>query len=63
MLVDKTVSPPEPKVGGPVPTMPTFTGMDEATMDYLEQVFDNVTGEELPFEEVEKARAVDMGWV
>eukprot|EP00972_Heterocapsa_arctica_P093860 13844244-Heterocapsa_arctica.AAC.1 len=32
-------------------------------MDYLEQFFDKVTGEELPFEEVKKACAVEMGWV
>eukprot|EP00972_Heterocapsa_arctica_P114649 16443515-Heterocapsa_arctica.AAC.1 len=63
MLVDKTISPLELKVGGPVPTMPTFMGMDEATMDYLEQFFDNATGEELPYEEVKQARAVEMGWV
>eukprot|EP00972_Heterocapsa_arctica_P025834 3802148-Heterocapsa_arctica.AAC.1 len=43
--------------------MPTFTRMDEATMDYLEQFFDNATDEELPFEEVKKERAVEMGWV
>eukprot|EP00972_Heterocapsa_arctica_P034616 5096464-Heterocapsa_arctica.AAC.1 len=43
--------------------MPTFVGMDEATMDYLEQFFDNVTGEELPFKEVKTVRAVEMGWV
>eukprot|EP00972_Heterocapsa_arctica_P066542 9819322-Heterocapsa_arctica.AAC.1 len=63
MLVDKTISPLELKVGGPAPTMPTFAGMDEATMDYREQFLDNVTGEELPFEEVKKARAVEIGWV
>eukprot|EP00972_Heterocapsa_arctica_P109735 16157433-Heterocapsa_arctica.AAC.1 len=63
MLVDRTISPLELKVGGPAPTMPTFLGMDEATLYYLEQLFDNVTGEELPYEEVKKARAVEMGWV
>eukprot|EP00972_Heterocapsa_arctica_P088497 13047931-Heterocapsa_arctica.AAC.1 len=29
----------------------------------MEHFFDNVTGEELPYEELMKARAVEMGWV
>jgi len=62
MMEDGTVSPLEMQVAGPVPTESTFEGMENIVAEY-EKYFDNVTGEELPAEDVRKAREVEIGWV
>ena len=53
----------EMQVAGPVPTKETFKGLDANILEQYEQYFDNVTGEELPQDEVRKACETEIGWV
>ncbi|CAE8638172.1 unnamed protein product, partial [Polarella glacialis] len=63
MKKDSILSSADLIAGGPVPSASVFDAFDEDSLQKAVECYDNISGEVLPLELVEKARGEEIGWV
>ena len=63
MVEDGTLSELDIKYGGPVPSQPLFNPDEDCLQEDYEKFWDNISGEELPKELVQKARQEEVEWI
>lgn len=63
MMEDGTLSELDIKYGGPVPSQPLFNPDEDCLQEDYEKFWDNISGEELPKELVQKARQEEVEWI
>jgi len=63
MAADGSLSAVDMKFGGPVPSTSQFDEFDDGSLAEAVEYYDNISGEVLPVELVQKARAEEIGWV
>ncbi|CAE8666137.1 unnamed protein product, partial [Polarella glacialis] len=62
MKKDSILSSADLIAGGPVPSASVFDAFDEDSLQKAVEYYDNISGEVLPLELVEKARGEEIGW-